>query len=232
MMATRRKLLLGVFAAAAIAFLSTAGVRAQSENSWYPLKADDGSDVVNYRVPVELESRIESLPGVVTVGNPRGDVTLIEFYDLNCPFCRKASHDIASLIKSDDELKLVLVPFPVLGVPSIQAGRVEFALARLATPQQFFDFHNRIFSGRGTIDASRALAVAEEMGFSKERLIKVADEDAVTKAMIAHVEAGNALWFSVTPAFVIKGAAILGYPGKKALADIIRSVRTCDKVVC
>lgn len=231
-MAIRRKLLLGVFAAVAVALLLPAAARAQSENSWYPLKADDGSDVVNYRVPVELESRIEKLPGVVTVGNPQGDVTLIEFYDLNCPFCRKAAHDIASLIKSDDELKLVLVPFPVLGVPSIQAGRVELAVARLATPQQFLAFHNRIFSGRGTIDASRALAVAEDMGFSKERLIKVADEEAVTRAMIAHVQLGDAMGFSVTPAFVIKGAAILGYPGKKALADIIRSVRTCDKVVC
>ena len=231
-MAMLRKPLLCVFAAAAIALLSPAGARAQDENSWYPLKADDGSDVVNYRVPVELESRIEALPGVVIVGNPRGDVTLVEFYDLNCPFCRKAARDIASLVKSDDELKLVLVPFPVLGVPSIQAGRVELALARLATPQQFFDFHHRIFSGRGTIDASRALAVAKDLGFSKERLIKVADEDAVTRAMIAHVELGNAMGFAVTPAFVIKGAAILGYPGKKALAGIIRSIRTCDKVVC
>lgn len=231
-MAILRKPLLCVFAAVAIALLSSAFARAQNENSWYPLKADDGTDVVNYRVPVELESRIESLPGVVIVGNPRGDVTLIEFYDLNCPFCRKAAHDIESLVKSDDELKLVLVPFPVLGVPSIQAGRVEIALARLATPQQFFVFHNRIFSGRGTIDASRALAVAEDMGFSKQRLIKVADEDAVTRAMIAHVQLGNALGLAVTPAFVIKGAAILGYPGKKALAAIIRSVRTCDKVVC
>lgn len=226
------KPLLCVFAAAAITLLSPAGARAQSESSWYPLKADDGSAVVNYRVPVELESRIEALPGIVIVGNPRGDVTLVEFYDLNCPFCRKAARDIASLIKSDDELKLVLVPFPVLGVPSIQAGRVELALARLATPQQFFEFHHRIFSGRGTIDGPRALAVAKDMGFSKERLIKAADEDAVTKAMIAHVQLGDAMGFSVTPAFVIKGAAILGYPGKKALAGIIQSIRTCDMVVC
>ncbi|MGA8158195.1 MAG: thioredoxin domain-containing protein, partial [Rhodoplanes sp.] len=126
-MAILRKLFLCVFATAAIALLSPAGAPAQNENSWYPLKADDGSNVVNYRVPVELESRIEALPGVVIVGNPRGDVTLVEFYDLNCPFCRKAARDIASLVKSDDELKLVLVPFPVLGVPSIQAGRVELA---------------------------------------------------------------------------------------------------------
>src|SRR5271166_289321 len=152
-MAMRGKPLLCLFVAVAIALLSTVGTRAQSESSWYPLKADDGTDVVNYRVPVELESRIEALPGIVIVKNPHGDVTLVEFYDLNCPYCRKAASDIAALVKSDNELKLVLVPFPVLGISSIQAGRVEFALARLATPQQFFEFNHRIFSGRGVVDA-------------------------------------------------------------------------------
>jgi protein-disulfide isomerase len=165
MTAIRGTLLLFVFIAAAMALLSAASVRAQNESSWYALKADDGSDVVNYRVPVELESQIEELPGIVIAGNPHGDVTLVEFYDLNCPFCRKAAPEIAALVKSDDELKLVLVPFRVLGVPSIQAGRVELALARLATPQQFYEFHHRIYAGRGVVDAARALAVAKEMGF-------------------------------------------------------------------
>lgn len=228
----RGKSFLHIFAAVAIVLLSAAGARAQSEGSWYPLKADDGTDIVNYRVPVELESQIAALPGVVTVGNPRGDVTLVEFYDLNCPYCRKAAADLAALVKADNELKLVLVPFPVLGVPSIQAGRVEFALARLATPQQFFEFNHFIFSGRGVVDGNRALSVATSLGFSKEQLVKAADEEAVTKAMIAHVQLGNAMGLAATPAFVIKGVAILGYPGKKSLVGIIKSIRTCDKVVC
>jgi protein-disulfide isomerase len=231
-MVMRGKPLLSFLVAVMIALLSTIGARAQNDGSWYPLKADDGTDIVNYRVPVELESQIDALPGIVTVGNPHGDVTVVEFYDLNCPYCRKAAGDLAALVKADNELKLVLVPFPVLGVPSIQAGRVEFALARLATPQQFFEFNHLIFSGRGVVDANRALAVATSLGFSKEQLVKAADEEAVTKAMIAHVQLGNAMGLAATPAFVIKGAAILGYPGKKSLAGIIKSIRTCDKVIC
>ena len=50
--------------------------------------------------------------------------------------------------------------------------------------------------------------------------------------MIAHVQLGNAMGLAATPAFVIKGVAILGYPGKKSLVGIIKSIRTCDKVVC
>jgi protein-disulfide isomerase len=232
MMPMRRRSLLFVLITAAMAILWAANAQAQSESSWYPLKADDGSDVVNYRVPVELESQIEELPGIVTVGNPHGDVTLVEFYDLNCPFCRKAAPDLAALVKADDELKLVLVPFPVLGVPSIQAGRVELALARLATPPQFYEFHHRIYAGRGVVDGARTLAVAKQMGFPIDRLTKAADEEAITQAMIAHVRLGNSMGLSATPAFVIKGAAILGYPGKKTLANIVKSIRTCDQVTC
>ncbi len=215
----------------AAVFLSV-GARAQSADAWYPLKGDDGTAVANYRVPVELESEIEALPGIVVVGNPHGDVTLAEFYDLNCPYCRKAAPDIAALLHADKELRLVLVPFPVLGVASIQAGRVELALAGLASADKFYDFHRRIYASRGVVDAARALAVAKELGFAAARLTEAGDSDAVTQAMLAHVRLGNALGLTATPAFVIKATAILGHPGRNALAGIIAAVRKCDRVSC
>lgn len=224
--------LLACLAAVTIVVALAHGARAQSEQFRFPLKAEDGSPVANYRIPAELENQIERLSGIVIVGNPRGDVTLTEFYDLNCPYCRKAAHDIADLVKSDPKLRLILVPFPVLGIPSIQAGRVEFVLAKLATPQQFFEFNRRIFSGRGVVDGARALAVATALGFRSDQLIKAADEDAVTQAMIANVQLGNSLGLAATPAFVIKGVAIVGYPGRKTLTDIINSIRSCGKIMC
>src|SRR5690348_12851146 len=104
----------------AIAILVLAPFAAQADEGYYPLKADDGETIANHRVPVEIESRIEQTPGIVSVGNPKGDVTLVEFYDVNCPFCRAASPDIAALLKGNPELRLILVPFPVFGIPSIQ----------------------------------------------------------------------------------------------------------------
>ncbi len=212
--------------------LAGLGVRAHAEEGWFPLKGDDGAPVSNHRVPVEIASEIEQLPDIVVVGNPRGDVTLAEFYDLNCPFCRKAAPEIADLLRGDDELRLVLVPFPVLSVASIQATRVELALAERATPRQFYDFHHRIYAGRGVVDGARALAVAKELGFDPTQLAAVANEDRISAVAIAHVKLGNALALGATPSFVIKGVAILGYPGRNALGAIIRSVRRCDRVVC
>jgi len=97
--------------------------------SEFPLTGDDGQRLPNHSV--KLLGPIDQLPGVVTVGNPGGKATLIEFYDLNCPFCRIASADIADMVDVDPQLKLVLVPFPVLGVASIAGveGGVQIAEA-------------------------------------------------------------------------------------------------------
>lgn len=205
---------------------------ARADEGWYPIKADDGTTIANHRVPVELESQIEKLPGVVVLGNPRGEVTLNEFYDLNCPYCRKASAEIEKLLRTVKELKLVLVPYPVLGIASIQAGKVELAVQQLGTPQQFYQFYRKAMAVRGVMDANRAFAIAKSIGFDHAKVAKVADDDKLGDIMIAHVRLGDALGIQATPGFVIKGVAINGYPGDKAMARLIDSVERCDKVVC
>jgi protein-disulfide isomerase len=205
---------------------------AHADEGWYPLKADDGSAIANHRVPVELESQIEKLPGVVVVGNPHGDVTLNEFYDLNCPYCRAASEDIAKLVASTPELRLVLVPFPVLGVASIQGTLVELSVAQLTTPQKFYQFHQQLYAGRGVIDGQRALAAAKAIGVDSAKVIKIANGGTLGPIMQAHVKLGDALAIQATPGFVIKGVAIVGYPGPKSLAAIVAAVENCGAVVC
>jgi protein-disulfide isomerase len=198
--------------------------------SEYPLTNDDGSPLPNHSV--KLIGPIDRLPGVVVVANPTGKTTLIEFYDLNCPYCRAASTDIADMVAHDPNLRLVLVPFPVLGIPSITAGRVELAVAKLGTPRQFYDFHRRIYAQRGVIDSRRALAVAHGLGFDEKILTKAGDGDDITEMMKNHLSLGNALGLAATPSFVIDGVAIIGYPGRDRLQAIIDAANTCGKVVC
>jgi protein-disulfide isomerase len=181
---------------------------------------------------VKLLGPIDKLPGVVTVGNPKGKTTLTEFYDLNCPYCRAASADIADLIDLDPQLRLVLVPFPVLGIASIGAGRVELAVAKLGTPQQFYDFHRKIYAQRGTADGTRALEVAHQIGFDEQKLIKLGNSDEITKTMKNLVSLGDSLGLAATPSFIVGNLAILGYPGRYRLQAIIDAASTCGKAVC
>jgi protein-disulfide isomerase len=192
----------------------------------------DGTPVMNHVVPTETRNEIRRLSHVVSVGNPKGDVTIFEFYDLNCPYCRKASVDLRAMLAADKQLDLVLVPFPVLGIASIQAGRVEFALARLASPLKFYLFHQKMFSGRGVVDGERALAAAQELGFGREKVLELANAEAITDAMKAHVAIGDKYELQATPSFVIQDVAVVGHPGREALEQIIRSVRKCGKAEC
>ena len=204
----------------------------QAQQSWYPIVGDDGAPVANHRVPVELTSELDKLPGTVVVGNPRGTVTVHEFYDLNCPFCRKAAADMHDIIQREKELRLVLVPYPVLGIPSIQAGRIELAVAKTSPPETFYAFHRKIFQGRGVVDAQRAAMVAKDLGLDLKKLAEIVNDASITDTMKAHANLGNALGLAATPSFVVMDAAILGYPGKKALREIIRSAGRCGRVVC
>ena len=213
-------------------FAIFAPLAAAADDGAYPLMADDGTAIANHRITAELEGQIEKLPGVIVVGNSKGKVTLTEFYDLNCPYCRKASADIAALVQGNSELRLMLVPFPVLGIASIQGSRVELAVARMVPAKKFFDYHHRLYAGRGMIDGNRALEVAKAIGLDVGKVTTLANEDSIGAEMVSHVRLGNALAIQATPGFVIKGVAILGYPGKGALQKVIASVQRCDAVMC
>ncbi len=172
------------------------------------------------------------MPGIVIVGHPQGKVTLAEFYDVNCPFCRKASPDIDSLLRKDSDLRLILVPFPILGIPSIQATRVELSVEQMAPPQKFYQFHRILDETRGTVDGTRALAAAKAIGLDTAKVLALANEDRLADVMKEHVRLGDALSISATPGLIISDVAILGYPGPKALEKLLDSVGRCGAVFC
>ena len=88
-----------------------AAIAAQFGPAQFRIKADDGDPIANFNLNAEQAARIAALPGKVAVGNLTGDVTLLQFYDLNCPYCREAAADVDALVRADKKLKLVFVPY-------------------------------------------------------------------------------------------------------------------------
>jgi protein-disulfide isomerase len=225
-------LLLGL--ALALVCLTQAGAqqrdRSMQSVSEFPIVADEGHRVPNHTV--KLLGAIDTLPGVVTVGNPEGKAALVEFYDLNCPYCRIASGDISDLLDVDSDMKLVLVPYPVLGAASLAASRVELAVAKLGTPQRFYDFHRKIYSQHGTTDGPRALAVARDLGFDEMKLSSVAEREETGHTIKDLIHLGETLGLAATPSFIVGNVAVLGYPGRHSLQSIVDASGTCGKVMC
>jgi protein-disulfide isomerase len=205
---------------------------AQAQQAQFPINDDDGAPMANHALRRDQMAEVAHLPGLVDVGRPDADVTLYQFYDLNCPYCREAAADVDTLIRSDPRLRLVFAPYAVLSAQSVEGARVELALRQVGTPQQFLEFHRRIYSGRGRIDGNRALAVAQSLGFDRRALIEIADTGPITDTLTIHAKAGFDAKLMVTPSYVIEGVAILGHPGLESLRHVIASVRHCGAVVC
>ena len=227
----RRRIIQGA-ALALLAIPSFKAAQAQSGDGWHPLKGDDGKPVPNTRLPVELTGEIDYLPGVIWVGAKNSAVTLYEFYDYNCPYCRVAAKDLHGLVKKRPELRLGLINNAILALGSVQAAKVELALLILKGPAVAYDFHQRLFSMPGTNDGLRALKVAEELGVPRREIEAAADSEKVGGMLREQTQLAANLGLAATPSFVAGGAGVLGYPGPKTIGGIVASIDRCGEIAC
>jgi|GEM_PF-228027 len=203
--------------------------KAQSSNL-YDLIGDDGSPIVNYRLPSELS--VEGLPGIVWAGSAKPDVILIEFFDYNCAYCRKAVGELDKIVAKDAEFRLGLVNNPIIGVGSVQAAKVQQAVLKLYGPLRAYEFHKALFAHRGAMDGLAALDVAKKMKLDAAAIETAADGDDISSVFIKQAKLAASLGFAATPSFMLKNVGMLGYPGIQSLKRMIAAVRSCDKLVC
>jgi protein-disulfide isomerase len=176
--------------------------------------------------------RLVNSPLGIVVGNPAGDVTVVEFFDYNCGFCKRALTDMRALLKSDPKLRVVLKDFPVLGPDSLEASRVALAAKRQLQGEKLFDYHIRLMESRGRVNGDRAMAVAKEMGLDMAKLRKDVEGEEVKAAIRENVELGDKLGLTGTPAFVIGDQVVFGAVGLEPLRKNVASVRECGKAAC
>ena len=219
-------------AAAFVASLLSLPARAQDFPHQYPIAASNGERIGNFDLPPEVLAKINALTGQIPVGNLNGDVTAMQFYDLNCPYCREAAVEVDALVRADKKLKLVLVPYAVLSVQSVQGALIELGVAKMLTPAQYLDFHKRLYADRGRIDGQRALAAAKDMGLDPAKVAAAGNTQQNLDILRTTSTVGGEAKLMATPAYVIGGVAIIGHPGRKSLEKIIASMRQCNKVAC
>ena len=161
-------------------------------------------------------------PHQVVLGNPQGKVQIVEFFDYNCGFCKRALPDMMTLIKSDPDIKFVLKEFPVLGEGSVEAAHVAVA-ARMQDPtgKKYIDFHQKLLGGRGPADKARALAVAKDVGFDMARIEKDMNSDEVKTTIDEDMKLADALGVNGTPSYVVGNELIVGAVGLDALKEKI-----------
>lgn len=179
----------------------------------------------------ENAAAIFSTPEGTALGNPQGDVTVVEFFDYNCGYCKNALSDMDALLKADSNIRFVLKEIPVLGPQSTQASRVSLAF-RMLKPEAYGDFHRKLLASRGTADEARAIAVAAEFGVNAEALKTAMASPEVAADIAKDMEVAEALGVNGTPSYVIEDTVLPGAVGIDNLKAAIANVRSCGSATC
>jgi protein-disulfide isomerase len=168
----------------------------------------------------------------VVLGNPQGDVTMVEFFDYNCSYCRRALADMVNLMKGDPKLRVVLKEFPVLGQASVEAAQVSIAVhMQDRSGKKYLEFHHKLLTARGQADRARALAVAKEIGLDVARIQKDMASEEVRATLQESFRLADALGLNGTPSYVIGSEIMVGAVGFAALKEKVNVTR-CAKAIC
>ena len=192
----------------------------------------DAQQVAQASAVKETKQSLLNASHSYVVGNPSGDITLVEFFDYNCGYCKKALSDVQTLMKSDPKLRVVLKDFPVLGPDSVEASRVALAVKNQLQGQKLLDYHVKVLESRGRVNGERAMAVAKEAGVDMARLAKDMDGPEVRAALQENMSLADKLGLTGTPAFVIGDEVISGAVGVEPIRRTLAGVRQCGKAVC
>ena len=170
---------------------------------------------------VRLE--IESDPNAPNLGNPEGDVTVVEFFDYNCPYCRSAGQTVQALLAADENVRVIYREWPILGDDSVIAAR-----AALAAREQgkYEAFHWALMNGEGRVTEAVIFKVARDLGMDIAQL----EADMVSPAVEAHIALSNALaqqlGFTGTPAFIVGDKTAPGMLSFDEITILVAGART------
>lgn len=164
-------------------------------------------------------------------GNPKGDITVVEFFDYNCGYCKKAYGDIAKLVEGDSKIRLVLKELPILTKGSEEASRVAIAAKMQG---RYWDVHRALITMRGEVNEQTALKSVEKLGLDMPRLKKDMESDEVKQEIAFVRDLAHKMGIQGTPHFLVGDRVIPGAPGNllEQMSGYVTELRKTGCSVC
>ena len=159
-------------------------------------------------------------------GNPDGDLTLVEFLDYRCGYCKRAHSHVAGFLKADGGIRLVVKEFPVLGPDSQYAGRAAMASLKQEGGAKYKIFHDAMMEHRGQLDQNAVKQIARTAGLDLDQLEADMQAPDIASNMRSTFEIAEALSINGTPAFILGDRIIRGYVPQEALMELAAEVRS------
>ena len=187
------------------------------------LRQRDAEIIASGANTVRLE--LENDPGSPNLGNPDGDVTVVEFFDYNCPYCRQAGKTVQRLIASDPNVRIIFREWPVLGEGSIFAARAALASR---TQGKYEEFHWALMNGEGRATEASILKVARDLELDIVRLLADMESPAVELHLERSNDLARNLGFTGTPAFIVGDQTVPGMISLEKIEKLIVDVRAAE----
>lgn len=174
-----------------------------------------------------VEAHYEAItndPADPVIGNPEGDVVLVEFFDYNCGYCKHVLPSVKEILETDKNVKIVLKEMPILGESSVIASQVSLAVYQVA-PDKYLDFHTAVMNmeGRKTMDS--LVQLAESLGIDGEKVRETANSSKVNQILAKNRALAQALNIRGTPAFIIGKDVFPGAVSVEVMKEAIKSIR-------
>jgi len=175
--------------------------------------------------------QIFSSPTDITLGNPKGDVTVVEFFDYNCGYCKRALSDMDDILAKDKNIRFILKEFPILGPDSLAAHRVANAV-RLLAPEKYAQFHRTLLGSEEHASEATAVAVAVSLGLNEAAIRKSMTEKPNDDIVRQAYQLANSIGITGTPTYILGDEAVFGAVGSDIIEEKVANVRACGKATC
>ncbi len=149
-----------------------------------------------------LRGKLENDPISPVGGNPKGDVTIVEFFDYRCGFCKQVFPSLMTLMKSDGKIRYVFKEFPILGPDSVAAARAALAVWKM-DKVKYPAFHSALMNNRGELPVRKVMKIAAKKGFDVGKLRRIMADPGIEKMIEKNYQLAESLAITGTPAFII-----------------------------
>ena len=172
----------------------------------------------------ENKELLYNSPNQMIIGDPAAAITVVEFFDYNCGFCKRALNDMTRIVEENPDVKFVMKEFPVLGEPSMEAHRISLALIK-NNPELYDQFHRQLLNKEGRKDGQSALDLAVSLGADEDAIKTAANDPSIMEAVGEAYELADGLGITGTPSYVIGNEVVFGAVGYDRLMPKIEALR-------
>ena len=173
---------------------------------------------------VSMRDQLENAPTSPVSGNLNGDVTIVQFFDYRCGYCKRVHDTVIDTVKDDGNVRLVYKEFPILGPESIAASRAALGVL-FNSKEKYVPFNDALMRSRGNLNEARVLEIAESIGLDPELVKKNMEDPRVNDELANTMALAEALNIRGTPAFVVNQTLVPGAVDAATLEGLIKSAR-------